>query len=101
MTDQCKHKQIRSWFFVDTKETAPMWSCADCGRRFEPIEQDAVQDLAAECDRLRDALELIAAPMRLDGTWNRDREACRQMAVEALGRTDDGLGVRRLGGESR
>jgi hypothetical protein len=37
----------------------------------------------------RQALELIAAPMRPDGTWNRDREACRQLAAEALGRYDD------------
>ena len=37
----------------------------------------------------RDVLELIAAPMRTDGTWNRDREACRQMAAEALGRYED------------
>lgn len=37
----------------------------------------------------REALELIAAPMRPDGTWNRDREACRQLAAEALGRYDD------------
>ena len=35
--------------------------------------------------RFRDALELIAAPRRPDGSWNRDREACRQLAVEALG----------------
>lgn len=33
---------------------------------------------------VREALELIAAPMRTDGTWNRDREACRQIASEAL-----------------
>lgn len=38
---------------------------------------------------MRAALELIAAPMRPDGTWNRDREACREMAAEALGRYDD------------
>ena len=37
----------------------------------------------------REALELIAAPMRPDGTWNRDREACRQLAAEALGRSED------------
>jgi hypothetical protein len=36
-----------------------------------------------------EALELIAAPMRPDGTWNRDREACRQIAAEALGRYGD------------
>ena len=38
---------------------------------------------------MRAALELIAAPMRADGTWNRDREACRELAAEALGRYED------------
>ncbi len=38
---------------------------------------------------MREALELIAAPMRPDGTWNRDRTACQQLAAEALGRYDD------------
>ena len=38
---------------------------------------------------MRAALELIATPMRSDGTWNRDREACRELAAEALGRYDD------------
>jgi hypothetical protein len=38
---------------------------------------------------MRAALELIAAPRRPDGTWNRDREACRQLAAEALGRYDE------------
>lgn len=40
-------------------------------------------------NQARAVLELIAAPMRPDGTWNRDREACRQMAAEALGRYED------------
>jgi hypothetical protein len=31
-----------------------------------------------------EALVLIATPQRPDGTWNRDREACRQIAEEAL-----------------
>ena len=39
-------------------------------------------------ERLAEALRLIAAPMRPDGTWNRDREACRQIACDAL-RDDD------------
>lgn len=39
----------------------------------------------------REALELIAAPMRPDGTWNRDREACRQLAAEALGQYDEDM----------
>lgn len=33
---------------------------------------------------MRAALELIAAPMRPDGTWNRDREACRELAARVL-----------------
>ena len=32
----------------------------------------------------REALQLIACPMRPDGTWNRDREACRALAQAAL-----------------
>ena len=35
--------------------------------------------------RLRDTLELIARPKRPDGTYNRSREACEQLAREALG----------------
>ncbi len=35
-------------------------------------------------DKYRAALELIAAPMRRDGTWNRDRLACQKLAKEAL-----------------
>lgn len=38
---------------------------------------------------MRAALELIAAPKRSDGTWNRDREACRELAAAALRRHDD------------
>ena len=40
----------------------------------------AVDDIA----RLRAALELIAAPMRPDGTYNRDRAACGSIARKAL-----------------
>lgn len=40
----------------------------------------AVDDIA----RLRAALELIAAPMRPDGSYNRDRAACGSIAREAL-----------------
>ena len=34
---------------------------------------------------MQEALQIIATPQRPDGTWNRDREACRQLAAEALG----------------
>jgi cell division septum initiation protein DivIVA len=38
----------------------------------------------AEVERLRSALELIAAPKRPDGTYNRCREACETLASKAL-----------------
>ena len=37
-----------------------------------------------ERDRARAALELIAAPMRADGTYNRCIEALKEIAREAL-----------------
>ena len=42
MTDtQCKHARIRTWLFEDSREVAGLWSCADCGRRFEPLAEVA------------------------------------------------------------
>ena len=37
---------------------------------------------------LMEILELIAAPVRSDGTWNRDREACRKLALDALAKVE-------------
>lgn len=55
-----------------------------------------LQILAAELEKLtkwvnraRDALTLIATPQRPDGTWNRDRAACRELAARALWWTED------------
>jgi hypothetical protein len=45
---------------------------------------DDVDSLVAENERLRQALELIAAPKKPDGTYNRDRETCEQVAKAAL-----------------
>lgn len=68
----------------------------------QPAEPTLSQKLAAagftrrpslRAMEMREALELIAAPMRPDGTWNRDREACRLLAAEALGRYDDDGGA--------
>lgn len=51
-------------------------------------ERDSFQRVGiaaqARAERLEEALRLIAAPIRPDGTWNRDREACRQIACDAL-----------------
>lgn len=46
-----------------------------------------LEDTSMQLYACREALELIAAPRRPDGTWNRDREACRQIAREALEKT--------------
>ena len=43
-----------------------------------------LDDARADVARLRAALELIAVPMRPDGTYNRDRAACGTLAREAL-----------------
>jgi len=45
-----------------------------------------IQRNAARADvaRLRAAMELIACPMRPDGTYNRDRGACGSIARGAL-----------------
>lgn len=51
---------------------------------------DEVKRYGNELARLRSALELIATPKRPDGTYNRDREACRQLALEALQGGNDG-----------
>ncbi len=40
--------------------------------------------ITRERDALRAALELIAAPVRADGTYNRCREACEVVARDAL-----------------
>lgn len=43
-----------------------------------------IEELEAENAVLKSALELIAAPKRADGTYNRCREACEELAREAL-----------------
>jgi hypothetical protein len=39
-----------------------------------------IDELKAQLAEAREAIELIAAPKRPDGTYNRSREACEQMA---------------------
>jgi hypothetical protein len=63
------------------------WGCPECVReqREELTALRAeVAALREDAERLRSALEFIASPMRPDGTWNRDRAACQQLAALAL-----------------
>ena len=69
----------------------PKEQCPDCWRdaRKNAVERarkdgEQIGKMRSENDRLREALSLIATPIRPDGTWNRDREACRQLATAAL-----------------
>jgi len=48
------------------------------------IYAKAIMERDAEIERLRSELRLIATPIRPDGTWNRDRKACQQLAEKAL-----------------
>ena len=48
------------------------------------VEEAANGQMLGRLALLENALHIIASPMRPDGTWNRDREACRQLAEQAL-----------------
>ena len=56
-------------------------ACQACGHEHE-FPQREPHEPSRE---LLEALQIIATPQRPDGTWNRDREACRQLAAEVLG----------------
>ena len=47
-------------------------------------EMQTITRLVKLNNKMDEALMLIAAPMRPDGTWNRDRKACQELAREAL-----------------
>ena len=47
-------------------------------------KSDALIAAVDDIERLTAALEIIAAPMRPDGTYNRDRAACGSIARAAL-----------------
>ena len=60
-----------------TEETVDAQFCSDWLK-------DEIKLIMEESSRYKAALELIAAPKRPDGTYNRCREACEQLAKEAL-----------------
>ena len=47
-----------------------------------------IAELHVENGQLREALEKIAVPVRSDGTYNRCREACEQIAKQALNKEE-------------
>jgi len=70
---------------ADRVEKLTRWRCPDCGKgQIAPEEVLHLRALETRAERYRAALELIAVEKRPDGTHNRDREACGQLAREAL-----------------
>lgn len=51
--------------------------------RFKDVNL-AVNALTFKLAEYESALNLVAAPKRPDGTFNRDREACQKLAADAL-----------------
>ena len=80
LVDACEQRDER----VSTDELA---KCEQERRRWQKDANHwngVVAQAQQERDRYRAALELIAAPKRPDGTYNRSREACEELAKKAL-----------------
>jgi hypothetical protein len=60
-----------------------------CGKQLMGSAADRIERLEAVLVQAHGALELIASPKRPDGTWNRDREACRDLAAKTLAKSQD------------
>ena len=56
----------------------------DKDRVAKAIYDNVVEPLRTRLETCEAALRLIAAPMRPDGTYNRDRRACQLIAEDAL-----------------
>ena len=42
----CTHRKVTTYFFVDGNQPAGLWACADCGRKFEPVNIAVEKDAA-------------------------------------------------------
>ena len=40
----CTHRQVTTYVFVDSNEPSGLWACADCGRKFAPVNVAAEQE---------------------------------------------------------
>ena len=71
MTD-CKHPAITAWRFERDGNPAGMWSCADCGHKFVPLDIQQEDD-AKRYRKLRDrgvALGLRSIFNLMPGEWD-------------------------------
>ncbi len=72
----CKHPTIQTVRFADTGEPAGLWACADCRRKFAPLDVES----AAEIERLRaDAARLEREVHNLN--WALSTPGYEQMAT--------------------
>ena len=80
MTTDCKHAHIQTWRFEDSAEVAGLWSCTDCGRRFEPVAPvaDRVPLTDVQIDTALDVARVGELP---DGWTYIERDIAR--AIEA------------------
>jgi hypothetical protein len=60
MTEECRHAHIRTWVGQDDGKPAGLWSCAECGHKFEPLDIAQQREIA----RLRSELESAMPAMR-------------------------------------
>ena len=81
---QSQLKEVNSWLDECVKQRDDAAALAKNYAERMARSDAELAILIADRGTLRAALELIAAPMRPDGTYNRDRTACGSIARAAL-----------------
>lgn len=91
-------KYAEAWLALSTERVREKFDLEELNtllnRAYELGQSEAsstIAEQAIEIARLRSVLELIAASPRADGTYNRCREACEQLANEALAKENTPL----------
>lgn len=77
-------KEINSFedIFNEAEKSVGYW------KELHSLTEDRLRRLQLDNGKMDNALRLIAAPIRPDGTWNRDRSACQKLAEETLKKID-------------
>ncbi len=71
---QCLHTQIVSWVAEETQEPVGMWSCADCGHKFVPLELEQ-EAQAKRYQFLRDDFSPMGLNIDGNHAWEYRRNA--------------------------
>lgn len=59
--EACKHERLRVWREAATGAPVALWSCADCERRFEPLDTTASARIAELEQQLAQAQKALTA----------------------------------------